>query len=128
MLQRPNVEGRATASARVTFDAIILAQPFMKHWLADYRGANWLCARGKPGDVLTTDTGDDQVVKLHCGVGPNKTEGHAPPGRNHRAVGQEWGLPGMTGGDRDGSLDGSGGSWKVPSSHRFSLAQSPGEP
>ena len=39
---RPNVEGRATASARVTFDGIILAEPFMKHSPADYRGANWL--------------------------------------------------------------------------------------
>src|SRR4051794_38006971 len=36
------------------------------------------CApRGKPGDVLSTETGDGQVVKLHRGVGYFKTEGRA---------------------------------------------------
>ena len=59
------------------FDGIILAEPFMKHSTADDRGANGCAPRGEPGDVPTPETGDGQVVKLHRGVGHDKTEGRA---------------------------------------------------
>jgi hypothetical protein len=49
----------------------------MKHSPADDRGANCYAPRGKPDDMRTTESGDGQVVKLHRGVGHDKTEGRA---------------------------------------------------
>src|SRR5262249_1361134 len=48
---RADVEGKAPEGVRVSFDEIILAEPFMKHSPVDDRGAGG--PGGKVGDVLT---------------------------------------------------------------------------
>src|SRR5262249_39529053 len=78
---RPNVEGRATASARVTFDRIILAEPFLKHSPADYRGATGLRALRQAGQRADPGNERSPIRQATARRRARQDPGRRSPGR-----------------------------------------------